>query len=416
MKNLIFFLFVTKFIIKLILLFLSYLTDTRSEILEKVFVYFTEEDFQNGLIYHRAGFGVSVILFLLKELGFLWLVFSGWFLKLEKYLYKFANNKKVVHEIFFFSVLVILQFLVFLPFNYYFGYVLEHEFEFSNMSLGFWFWTELKSLFLEFLFIVPSSILILWVIEKFPKFWFWITPLGGLIIGLFMTILYPVLILPMFYEVKPIEEGNLKKSILELSNKAGVEFSEINVILESEYSKHTNAFFTGFGERKKIYLYDTLIQNHSEKEILSVLAHEIGHWKYDHNLYGIFLEFISSLVLFWILFKFYIVLQRSQIFIFESFASNLVVLVFLYQLLNYFLNPIDSFISRKMELSADKFAIEVTNDPNSFIESEIKMAKDNKSLLNPHPWVSFFYGSHPTTLERIQLAEEYKKQSVPNVN
>lgn len=410
MKNLILSLFVSKFVIKLTLLILNYLTDTRPETMEKVYTYFTEEDFQNGLTYHREGYGVSFVLFLFKELGFLWLLFSGWLIKLENYLQNFAKDSNVFRDILYFSTLILLQFLIFLPFNYYFGYELEHKFGFSNMSLGFWIWTELKSLFLEFVFTIPSALVILWVIQKFERFWFWIVPTGGLIFGFFMTLLYPVLILPMFYEVKPIEEGSLKQGILELSHKAEIEFSEINIILESEYSKHTNAFFTGFGKRKKIYLYDTLIQNHSEKEILSVLTHEIGHWKYDHNLWGIVLEFISSLVLFFLLFQFYNTLKNSKFLILESSPTNLVVLAFLYQLLSYFLNPLDSTVSRKMELDADKFAIEITSDPTSFIESEIKMAKDNKSLLNPHPWVTFFYSSHPTTLERIQLGESYKNK------
>jgi STE24 endopeptidase len=389
----------------------DHLGDNSPETIERILRYFGQEDIELGSAYSKAGFPVYISFVIFKEFllfGFLW---SGYSIILEDYCLQLGGTSRFLRNAYFFGIIFFANFLIGLPFSYYFGFHLEHEFGFSNMSFGFWVWTKVKSTFLNAFFTIIGAIIVSWVISSFKKTWFLIVPIGGLLVGLFTILIYPIVILPLFYDLAPIQEGSLKESIAKLTQKTGIEFSEINIIKESEYSNHTNAFFTGYGSKKRIYLYDTLIQKHSEKEVISVLAHEIGHWEYDHNLKGIVLSFISSLGLFWILHLFFLRLQNSDLPIKSTPSpTNLIYIYFLFQILNFFINPIESIVSREMERNADYYALEVTGDPETFISSEIKMAKDNKSRLNPHPWTYFFWHSHPSTMERIEMGESFQRK------
>lgn len=279
------------------------------------------------------------------------------------------------------------------------------------MTMAFWFWTRTKSFFLVLLFIsiIGSSGLL--IIKKFKFYSVFIVPIGGLIIGLVIIIIYPIVVLPIFYEIKKIDNPHLEKRIIELTNKSGVTVDNIYIIKESDYSKHTNAFFIGFGSRKKIYLYDTLVQNNSESELISILAHEIGHWKYNHNLKGIMLGFLFSLAGFMLIFY---CIKKLKVeagwSMGEMHSPSMIPLYLLFFIIfSDLTDPIENYLSRMMERNADYYALNVTGDTDAFISSEIRIAKDNRSRLNRHPLSSLFRDSHPMTIERIKMAEMFKK-------
>jgi len=402
-------LFFIKLFLKILLLVFDYLGDESAETLEKIFRYFTKEDLELGISYARAGFPMYLSYAVFKDLLLFWLLWTGSFLVLQDYCLQITNSK-LYRNLFFFLIIYFFDYFLTLPLSYYSEFYIEHKFGFSNMSLKFWIWTELKSIFISCPIFILSSSLIVWAINSFKKYWFFIVPTGGLVFGIFTTLLYPIIILPIFYKIQPLEEGKLKEEIFLLTKKTEIEFSEVYIIEESEYSKHTNAFFIGFGNNKKIYLYDNLLKTHTPQEIISILAHEIGHWKYDHNLKGIILSFIGSLSLFWLLKFVYDKLKNTYFpMTLRSSPSNVLLLFFLFKIFFFFISPLESIVSREMEKQADLYELQTLNDPETFISVEVKMAKENRSRLNPHPISSFFWNSHPTTLERIEMAENYKK-------
>jgi STE24 endopeptidase len=217
----------------------------------------------------------------------------------------------------------------------------------------------------------------------------------------------------MFYEIKSIENPGLEKRIIEIAHKSGISVDKIYVIEESRYSKHTNAFFVGFGDNKRIYLYDTLIQNNSEAEIISILTHEIGHWAYNHNLKGALLGFLLSLGVFVI--GYYCLrklLEETEFAGVEMHSPSLIpVYLLLFIIFSTLTNPLEMAVSRKMEREADYYALRITEDPDAFISSEIKIARDNSSRLNRHPVPAFFRSSHPMTIDRIKMAERFREST-----
>ena len=247
-------------------------------------------------------------------------------------------------------------------------------------------------------------------LKTFQKTWKYLLPIGSLSLSLIFSILYPILITPIFYDYKPIEEGTLKTKIVALCETAKIQVEDVYVINESKYSGHTNAYFTGWGNNRKIFLYDTLIKNHTEEEVISVLGHEIGHWTHNHQLTSILGSTIEIFLLCLILGFFFEFVKKGNEFILKEIysPSSLPLLFLVISILGTFTSPIWNTINRYQEIQADKEALILTNDKKSFIDTEIKMAKDNKSRLNPHPWVVNLYYSHPKTIDRILMAEDFK--------
>jgi STE24 endopeptidase len=402
--------FIILLLFRLLISFLDYYGNNSIELHNELLKYFTEADIVKGESYSRSGFAIAITRSIIFAFMILVLSFTSLSKKLEIVCTKLAKNKFFLSSLFFIAVFYFFITAISLPFNFYFSYFNEHRFGFSNMTMGLWFWTRFKSFALTLLFISLTGSLALLVIKKFKFYSVFIAPAGGLIIGLIMIIVYPLAILPMFYEIKGIENPGLEKRIIEIAHKSGISVDKIYVIEESRYSKHTNAFFVGFGNNKRIYLYDTLIQNNSESEIISILTHEIGHWAYNHNLKGAFFGFILSLCAF--LAGYYCLkklLEESEFDCIEMHSPSLIpVYLLLFIIFSTLTNPLEMAVSRKMEREADYYALRITEDPDAFISSEIKIARDNSSRLNRHPVPAFFRNSHPMTIERIKMAERFR--------
>jgi STE24 endopeptidase len=403
-------LFITlDFSLTLLLRFLSYFGDTADSTKIEVLKYFTEENFLAGIEYSRRGFALKIILEIFQT-GFLtFLVFSKFSVNLEEKISDRMNGNQLKTTILFLLSLYFIRFIFVIPFDFYFNFILEHEFGFSKMSFADWVLFKLKSVSLSILAISFFGSLILFLLKKFEKTWIWIVPIVSFFVGLVMTILFPIFITPIFYKVEPIAEGSLKEKILILSKKASVNIENIYVIKESQYSSHTNAYFTGFGENKKIFLYDTLIQKHTEDEIISVLGHEIGHWIYSHQVIDMLINTASNFLLCVLVSYLFSIVKRDQSFHLKEIysPSSLPFLVLIISLTGIFTEPVTSAISRFQETQADIVALELTHDREAFIQTEIKMAKDNQSRLNPHRFVEFYSYSHPKTMDRIKLAENF---------
>ncbi len=286
--------FIVLFLFKLLLSILDYYGNSSPEFQSEILKYFTLEDISNGETYARRGFGVAIVRNIIFAIMLMVMSFTPLSVKLEKFCNKLTKQRFFLTSVCFIAIMYSFSAIISLPFSFYFSYIFEHRFGFSNMTMGFWFWTWFKNFLLVIFSVSIIGALALAAIRKFRLYSVFIVPLGGLIFALAMLIIYPTVILPIFYDIKPIENPLLEKRILELGDKTGVSVDKIYVIKESEYSNHTNAFFVGFGNHKKIYLYDTLIKNNSEAELISILAHEIGHWAYNHNMKGVVTGFLMS--------------------------------------------------------------------------------------------------------------------------
>jgi STE24 endopeptidase len=241
------------------------------------------------------------------------------------------------------------------------------------------------------------------VIHGGDAWWVWAWMLvGGF--ELLMLWLFPVVILPLFNKFIPIENKELEERIRTLIEKVGLRAKGIFKMDASKRSKHTNAFFVGIGRTKRIVLFDTLLASHTEEEILSVLAHEAGHWKKRHILRMLIPLEILSFVSFYAVAKFLNWSLLYQTFGFQE--STVYVGLFLIgtfiSLIGYFAQPLESAVSRRFEREADDFALGLMETAEPIRLALKRLAADNLANLSPHPLYAWFYYSHPPLVERIE--------------
>jgi STE24 endopeptidase len=349
---------------------------------------------------HLAGDAIELaVIFLLLPLGIRWL--AG------------INIHLIVQALIFFAALALIGGTASLPFDIYHTFVLERKYGFSTITWKLWVADLFKSMLISaILTIIIVSALMAFVTYLPDSWWFW----GWVFFTLFqLTLLwlYPVLIAPLFNKFEPIRDAALKEKILALLARAGFEAKGIYQVDEGRRSKHTNAYFTGIGKTKRIVLYDTLLASHTHEEILSVLAHEIGHWKKKHILKQLVFMITASLFLFY--FVYFAAGYPSLYGAFGIDRTPVYAGLFLISLYlgaaGFFLSPLGAAVTRHFEREADRLAYDLTGTSRPMISALKRLAKDNLSNLHPHPWYVVFYYSHPPLIERIEYlqAMDYKK-------
>jgi STE24 endopeptidase len=296
-----------------------------------------------------------------------------------------------------------------LPFEWHHQFRLEERFGFNTTTHKTWWVDRLKGLLLGILLGYPLLVLVLKLVEWTGSHW-WLWAWGAMMaFQLIIAVLAPVLILPLFNKFTPLPEGNLRERLLKLAARTRFKAGSIQVMDGSKRSRHSNAFFTGFGRFRKIVLFDTLISQLAEVELEAVLAHEIGHFKKKHIPKMLAAAAGGSLIGFYVL----SVLARQQWF-YEAFGFRtgglwnpdhyIAIALLLFGLLagtvTFWLSPITHWWSRRYEYQADRFAREVMNEAAPLIGALRKLNEKNLSNLTPHPFYSGFYYSHPTLLER----------------
>jgi STE24 endopeptidase len=301
-----------------------------------------------------------------------------------------------------------------LPLEWWSQFRLEEKFGFNKSTAGLWVSDKLKGAVLMLVLGWPPMVAVLWIFESFPGVW-WMWAWGVFFaFQLVMMILYPMLVLPLFNKLAPLEDGDLKKALMDLADKAGFAAKTIQVIDGSKRSTHSNAYFTGFGKFRRIVLYDTLIGHLTPRELMAVLAHEIGHYKKGHVPQMLAVSAILSFGGFW--FINWLVSETAIVNAF-GFAGNeraaclpaLLLFMVFSGVFVFWIGPVMNFWSRKNEFEADAFAREVMNDAQPLVNALRSLHAKNLSNLVPHPAYSFFHYSHPTLLERESaLAEKGK--------
>ncbi|MBI2806847.1 MAG: M48 family metallopeptidase [Planctomycetes bacterium] len=249
----------------------------------------------------------------------------------------------------------------------------------------------------------------------FPRIWWLLAPVGASGLAVAYAFLSPILISPLFNDFTPLEQTewrDLQPRVQALIDKADIPVREILVMNASRQSNHTNAYFTGFGSTRRIVLYDTLLKKHTAEEIESVLGHEIGHWQHDHINKGILLGALGMLAGCFILDRFLRAAWRAPWHLQgPADPAGFPLVVLLVVLGGWLSMPLGNVVSRYFERQADQASLHLADQPDAFAAGEKKMARDNKSNVAPAPWNVWLFSSHPTTVQRIRMASEWKETS-----
>ncbi|MBF0647759.1 M48 family metallopeptidase [Dysgonomonas sp. GY75] len=334
-----------------------------------------------------------IVMLLILSLGIF-----GW---LDGLLRQFINNE-VVLTLAFFGIVYIVNDIITLPFSYYATFVIEERFGFNKSTKAIFWLDQLKGLLLTAVLGGIILALLVWFYETLGTY-AWLYAWGAVtVFSLFMTLFYSNIIVPLFNKQTPLEDGELRNAIEAFSQEAGFSIKNIYVMDASKRSSKANAYFTGFGAKKRIVLFDTLINDLRTSETVAVLAHEIGHYKKRHTLQGMFISiFYTGIILFllsWFLDNeaIAVALGGKE----ASFHLGLIAFSVLFTPVSMIIGLFSSMHSRKNEYQADAYAAGF-GLADSLISGLKKLSVKFLSNLNPDPLYVFFYYSHPTLLQRM---------------
>ncbi|MDD5677485.1 MAG: M48 family metallopeptidase [Kiritimatiellae bacterium] len=322
----------------------------------------------------------------------------------------------IVTGLIFAGLLMIPIFLIQLPFSVYETFVIEERYGFNRMTVGTFVLDLLKSVALAGVLGAVALALVLWFFEKAGS-WAWVYAWLGLFgFQLFLTFIAPVAIMPLFNKFVPLPPGELRQAIEAYARSQDFKIQGVYTMDGSRRSSKANAMFTGFGRFRRIVLYDTLIQKHTVPELVSVLAHEIGHYQRRHILKFLLISLVSSGLMFFVL-----SLMIRAPAIFQAFGvakpsvyAGIVFFGLLYTPIDMTLSVFSNWVSRQFEYEADAFAVTSLNQPESMIAALKKLSVDNLVNLTPHPLKVFLDYSHPPVLRRIaaiRQREEDRRQT-----
>jgi len=302
----------------------------------------------------------------------------------------------------FFGILMFASDIIGTPFSIYATFVIEEKFGFNKTTVKTFIFDKIKGWVIGAVIGGGILALIIWFYTLTEEM-FWIYAWAAITaFSVFMNMFYSNLIVPLFNKQTPLENGDLRDAIQSFSNLAGFKLDNIFVIDGSKRSTKANAYFTGLGPKKRIVLYDTLINDLSNEEIVAVLAHEIGHYKRKHSLKNMFISIIQSGVMLYIFSIFVNNIELSEALGSNaiSFQLGLIAFGILYSPISEIIGLFMNILSRKHEYEADKFAKDFEQSSN-LISGLKKLTEKNLSNLTPHPWYVFYYFSHPTLYQRI---------------
>jgi STE24 endopeptidase len=337
------------------------------------------------------------------------LLATGWTGALRDLAYRGAWQNYTLAVFLYVLMLMLLSKLIGLPLDYY-GFRLEHRYHLSNQRLRSWLWDEAKSLLIGLLLATIVVELIYYLLRQEPQHWWLIA--WVLFLGLFVLLaqLAPVVLFPIFYKFEPLDNEELKRRLIVLSERAGTRVRGVYKWHLSEKSKKANAALTGLGATRRIILADTLLDNYSNDEIEAVLAHELGHHVHRHIFKSILVQAGVTLLGFWLANEVlrYAVERRNMFETMSDFAT-LPLLILVSTVLSLLLMPALNAYSRFNERQADRYCFESVASVEPFISSMNKLADQNLSEKTPSRWVEWFFHSHPAIAKRVAEAEGWAR-------
>jgi STE24 endopeptidase len=318
------------------------------------------------------------------------------------------NFGDIITGLIFLGLLMFASQIIGIPFSAYHTFVIEQKYGFNKTTIKTFIADIIKGLILGAIIGGIAFGAVLWFFGKAGQMAWIYCWLALTLFQLFLMFIAPVVIMPLFNKFIPLEDGELKQTLEDYARTQDFKMQGVFKMDGSKRSTKSNAFFTGFGKFRRIALFDTLIEKHTTDELVSVLAHEIGHYKKKHILKGLLLSILTTGLMFYIM-SFFINNQG----LFEAFKmdrtsiyASLVFFGFLYSPINMFFSIIGSILSRKHEYESDRFAVETFKKPQAFINALKKLTVDNLSNLTPHPAKVFLSYSHPPVLMRIKAIRQ----------
>lgn len=301
-----------------------------------------------------------------------------------------------------------------LPLTFYRGWALPHQYRLSDQPPLAWLWDRAKELGIGLAITAPLVVALYALIRRQPRRWWFSFWLLSIPVTIFLVLLAPVLLDPVFHHYEPLRDQALREKILALAAKAGIEGGRVYQVDMSRETKTINAYVTGLGATKRIVLWDTTLEKLKPDEILFIMGHEMAHYVYNHVYWGVGFSIAGSFFLFFLLDR----LTRVALGRWGPAwgvrgmgdLASLPALAAMLTLLQFLGAPIMSAVSRTMEAQADRFGLEITGDGRAAARAFVKMSEDNLSLPSPPPFIRFWLGTHPSLQERINTALAWDRE------
>ena len=364
-----------------------------------------------AISFYKSGNVLWVIQFLWSCVVFALLLFSGFSAKLRDFCSRITSKwfwQVGLYALVFLLIVVVLS----LPLDFYSSYIRPHSYGMSQQSLGRFF----QHFFIGTAVSTVIGIILIWIlygiIRKSPKRWWLYFGLLTFPLMVFLVVIQPIWIAPLFNTFRPMENVELKQQILHLAERAGIEGSRVYEVDMSADTKAMNAYVTGIGSSKRIVLWDTTIKGLNTDEILFVMGHEMGHYVLHHMWWGLFMSTLISVVTFFLVFlvaKLFL-RHRSKRLGFSSLSdvASLPLILLLYSIISLLLSPIGNLYSQSIEHDADIFGLELTHLNHAAATGFVKLQHNNLGYPFPGKFYMLFRTGHPSIGERIKFFNKYK--------
>jgi STE24 endopeptidase len=364
------------------------------------------EDPTRVKLYHRTGRILGVVGYVVDLAILLILLFTGWTGVLRTLALHYSPRPWL-------AVLIYLGFFgaitqaAGLPLDFLRGFWLEHRYGLSNLTLAGWVMDQLKGLAVGGTLAVLAVELVYMAMRRWPDRWWMVCALGALGFFVLLANLAPVIILPIFFKFKPLENPSLTERLLELSRRAGTRVKGVFEWKLSEKSKKANAALLGLGNTRRIILSDTLLEQFKDDEVEAVLAHEFGHHVHRHIFQLIAIQGTAMVGGFYLVYRALHWLGPHFGFRGAADFADLPLLALVTTIFSLLLLPAVNSYSRALERQADAYALGAIPSRASFISSMEKLAELNLAERQPHPWIEFIFHSHPSIQKRIAFAQKF---------
>jgi len=384
---------------------IAYILRDENQVVAENTLGISKEDMRKSVDYclERRRFGtVSSLMKLLVFALFCWF---GGFSFIDHISLGVATNigrGEVAQGLVFFAILGFLNFIFDLPFSIYSNFVIEEKHGFNRQNFAGFFSDQGKGLVLGALLGGLLLACLLSVMQVFNDYW-WLWAWG--LVSSFSVLIawiFPTILAPLFNKFSPLVEGELKRGIEQLAVEVDFPASDVSIMDASRRSSHGNAYFTGVFGKKKIVLFDTLVSSLSPKQVIAVLAHELGHFKLRHVRLSLARSIIMTGLVFYVISRCMSISGFYTTFGFEDVSSHAALIVFSvwFGLISFYFLPLQSWLSRRNEFAADSFAKQYSS-PVDLASALIKLSETSRSMPISHPIYSAIYHSHPPLLERI---------------
>lgn len=367
--------------------------------------YLTDQKLQESKNYQNENYRFGLVSGIFSFVITILFISQGWFGAIDSWVKTF-EIAPLLESVVFFALIFIGSDILSLPFDYYSTFVIEEKYGFNKSTVKTFFLDKLKGYLLSIIIGGGLFMLFLWLVHQMGKDFWWQFWVIAAVFMVFVNLFYTALILPLFNKLTPLGEGELKDQIFNYARSVNFPLENIFVMDGSKRSSKANAFFSGFGKRKKVVLYDTLLDQHPPDELVAVLAHEVGHYKKKHIVWSMILSVLQIGLLLFLLSQFIFSEPMSMALGGKvwSVELNLIGFTMLFSPISMILGIGMNWLSRKNEFEADDFA-KTTFSGKPLAEALKTLSVKTLSNINPHPWYVFMNYSHPPLLERLEKLE-----------